>query len=249
MKLRCIMVSTLVLITMTSVGADPATADVRGDVRLTAERPVSGTFDLDYNNYGEKFQTCDPEGICTEKGYKVARGTLKVKLRTYRLVEEVDKFDYYVLDVDVVNADRYGRSKRGWAKVHVTNVGRVRLIDHSDTTSVSASEPDCVDVNLSMGQSVGPASASVDWGSVRFCEKGAKYVVEKRTGDTTTYLASHTREISHFSSQRIVKVRRGKRPKFKVSVHVPTDDCTSTYQGDCDGYENDTRLESWRIRA
>lgn len=256
----------LAALMMTATGlvaaAPHAEADVRGDLVLVGERPVVGTYDLAYNNYSEKIKFCtvsrDASGApvaerdyyCEFRGYRVARGEMQVKLHTYRLKEAVKKYDYYVLDVDVVNADRYGKSEKGWAKVHIDNVGKVKPVDYSDTQSISASEADCATVGLSIGHSVGPVSASVDWGSVTFCDDEASYVVDRRDGDNNTvYLATHTREISTLSSQRIVKVKRGKRPVFEVRVHVPNDDCTDTKFDNCSDYDNSTYLKSWRIRT
>lgn len=233
---------------LTTWSATPASAEVKGDLRLVGERPVRGTFDLKYNNYREQKRTCRPH-VCTPRGYRVARGEMRVKLRTYRVVESLRKYDYYVLDVDVVNADRYGSSKKGWAKVHIAKASKIKWVDYGDTSSVSATEADCTEIGLSMGGSVGPGGASISWGSVRFCDDEASYAVERREGKTTTYLAAHTREISHYSSQRLVKVRRGKRPTFKVSVHVPTDKCTDAEDGNCVEYTNDTNLVSYRIKS
>lgn len=246
-----------VVLVAAGLAAFPSTtqADVRGDLVMVGEKPVAGTFDLKYNNYSEKMKMCTMsraqkrDYYCEFLGYRVARGEMQVKLHTYRLKERMKRYDYYVLDVDVTNADRYGSSKKGWVKVHIDNVGPVKLVDFSDTTSVSATQADCQVIGLSIGHSVGPVSASMDWGTVRFCDKQATYYVEGRTGDHTVYQADHTREISFLSSQRIVKVARGKKPSFKVTVHVPNDDCTASRNDRCTKYTNSTYLRSWTIRT
>ncbi|MCD4526292.1 hypothetical protein [Nocardioides sp. cx-173] len=236
------------------VAPAPATqADVQGDVVMVGEKPVAGTYDMAYNNYSEKMKVCTMsrerkrDYYCEFHGYRVARGKMHVKLHTYRVREGMRKYDFYVLDVDVDNTDRYGKSKKGWMKVHIENVGAVKLVDFSDTTSVSATKADCAEIGLSIGHSVGPASASMDWGSVRFCDKQARYYIEGSTGDHTVYEAEHTRQISSLSSQRIVKVPRGKRPVFSVTVHLPNDDCTKTGYGNCTAFKNSTYLKTWKI--
>ena len=155
--------------------------------------------------------------------------------------------------MDVENDDRGGTSNKGWAQVFVENVAapggrRVRLVDYSDTRSISANDADCKTLGLSIGHSVGPASASLDWGSVQFCDDAASYVIDRREGaNRSVFMAHHAREIARFSSQRIVKVPARKRPTFKVTVHVPSDDCTRVVGKQCRDYDNETNTYSYII--
>ncbi|UUW87580.1 hypothetical protein ABFU82_04340 [Nocardioides sp. WV_118_6] len=240
------------------VGAPDARADVRGDLVLVGEKPRVGTIDLAYRNYSERIEHCvytRPRATtprakdvdCTWKGYKVARGTLKVRLRTYRLREDI-RDDYYVLDVDIANAGAYGGSVKGWFKLHVDNVGATRILEHSDTKAISSRKASCDTLQLSIGQSLGPVSASMNWGTVRFCGKSAKYAIDARKGKKTVWMSTHLRATSHLSSQRIVKVPRGKKPVFEIGIHVPTDKCTQRRGSDaCFGYANGTLFKSYRI--
>lgn len=239
---------------LVAVTTGSATADVKGDLRMVGELPVSGTYDFPYKNYSEKIQICQKDG-CQFFGYRVSDGTLRVKLHTYRLVEEVDEYAYFILDVEVENTNRGGKSKNGWAQVWVENVaapGRrpVKLVDYADTRSISANDPDCKTLNLSIGHSVGPANASLDWGSVQFCDKAASYDIDRREGkNRTVFMAHHAREVARFSTQRIVKVPAGKRPAFKVTIHVPSDDCTATGYGNCTKYRNETNTYNYIIKT
>src|SRR5690348_14312722 len=94
-----------------------ATASVRGDVLLVGEKPVSGTYNLAYRNYSEKFCGANsrPPYICYVV-YHVSRGTAAVKLRTYKLKEGLKSYDYYIVDVEVDNVKPYGASSKGWMK-------------------------------------------------------------------------------------------------------------------------------------
>lgn len=247
---------------LAAVGAPGARADVKGDLVLVGEKPRVGTIDLAYRNYSERIEHCvytrpgTPPATwsarakdvdCTWKGYKVARGTLKVRLRTYRLREGI-RDDYYVLDVDITNAGAYGGSVKGWFKLHVNNVGATRVLEHSDTKAIASRKAACDTLQLSIGQSLGPVSASMNWGTVRFCGKSAKYAIDARTGNKTVWMSTHLRATSHLSSQRIVKVPRGKKPVFEIGVHVPTDRCTQRRGSDaCFGYTNGTVLKTYRI--
>lgn len=245
-RLMCSAIALVAVATTLAATTTPATADVKGDLRMVGEQPVAGTYDFKYKNYSEKMRLCMEDGYCEFLGYRVADGTVHMKLHTYRLIEGIDDYDYYVLDVDVENTGRGGSSKNGWAQVFVENIAapggrRVRLVDYADTKSISAKEPDCDTLNLGIGHSVGPASASLDWGSVEFCDKAASYEVERREGaNRTVFMAHHAREVARFSSQRIVKVPAGKRPTFKVTIHLPSDDCTASRQGRCTKFVNDT---------
>ncbi|MEP9365588.1 hypothetical protein ABLE68_21650 [Nocardioides sp. CN2-186] len=239
---------------LTAVSMEPAAADVKGDLRMVGEQPVSGTYDFAYNNYSEKITPC-VGAHCYFKGYRVSNGTLHVKLHTYKLVERIRDYDYYVLDVDVDNGSRGGASHNGWAQVFVENAanarGRaVRMVDYSDTKSISANSPDCTSLSLAMGHAVGPVSASVSWGSVEFCDKAASYDIDRHEGaNRTVFMAHDARNVARFSTQRIVKVPRGAKPSFKVTVHIPRDVCTSADDNICNKYRNATATWSHVINT
>jgi len=151
------------------------------------------------------------------------------------------------VDVEVRNEKPYGASQNGWMKVHIDNIGGTHIVDSSDTKSVYADENSCRAVSLSFGSSIGPAGVSVGLGSVTFCDADASFPIDYRSGDRTVWMAHHMRKINTLMAERIVKVRRGERPKFEIKIHVPTDKCTDSRDGACTAYNNDTRLETYTI--
>lgn len=232
----------------TSFAIPSATASVRGDVLLVGEKPVSGTYNLPYRNYSEKFcgWGSSTPYICYEV-YHVSRGTAAVKLRTYKLKEGLKRYDYYIIDVEVDNVKPYGASSNGWMKVHIYPRGSTSIVDYSDTKSVSSSKNSCYSVTPSFGASIGPVGASVSLGSITFCDDNASYDIDYRTGTRTVWMAHNLRKINSFVSERIVKVHAGAKPQFGITVHVPTDKCTDTWHGDCSDYTNDTTLYHYHI--
>lgn len=228
--------------------AAPASGSVRGDVLLVGEKPVSGTYNLAYRNYSGKFCTdgSRPPYICYV-AYHVARGTAAVKLRTYKVKEGLKRYDYYLVDVEVDNVKPYGASKDGWMKVHIYPDGATKIVDYSDTQSVSSTKSSCYSVTPSFGAAIGPAGVSFSAGSITFCDKGASYQIDYRKSTRTVWMAHNLRKINTFVSERIVKVPRGAHPRFGITVHVPTDKCTDTRAGDCTDFTNDTTLYHYKI--
>jgi hypothetical protein len=209
---------------------------------------VSGTYNLAYNNYSEEFCTdgSRPPYLCFV-AYRVSRGKAAVKLRTYKLKEGLRNYDYYLVDVEVANLDRYGASSNGWMKVHINKAGTTTIVDYSDTKSVSSTKDSCYSVTPSFGASIGPVGASFSLGSMTFCDDGASYPVDYRSGTRTVWMAYNLRKINSLVSERIVKVNQGAHPKFEVTIHVPTDVCTDSRSGDCTDYTNATKLTTYTI--
>ncbi|GAB6985486.1 hypothetical protein [Nocardioides pyridinolyticus] len=105
-------------------------------------------------------------------GRPVARGKLKTKLSVYKIKEGMRKFDYYLLDVDMVTADRYGKWKMGGVSISVSQVG-TRLVDRNDTRSLSADENECHSVDVGFSTPWPVISASADLGSITWCTEKA----------------------------------------------------------------------------
>lgn len=238
-----------------------ATLVARADVGYTQqvvlkdEAPESGRFAIRYKNYREKVRVgCLKDGYCDGMYYRKAEGKLQVKLSTYRIKEGRRRFDYYVLDVDTLNADREGTSEAGWFAVLVRHKG-ARFVDYVNTKSSSFDDDrDCREIGVGLATPWPIVSASMDLGHVRFCDEGARYSHKGLSGNTSEYFAGNARDVVHVSNQRVVKVRRGDQPVFVVTVKYPTDDCTSTYnghnpsfQGYCDDYDNEVSTRTFRI--
>lgn len=180
--------------------------------------------------------------------YRKAEGKLEVKLSTYRIRDGRPRYDYFVLDVDVVNSGRVGTSKAGWSAIRVRHAN-ARVVDYSNTKSISFHDDrDCVSMGVGLSTPWPIVSASMSLGHVTFCDEGARYSHTRLSGSVSEYFAGHIRQIKHVSSQRVIKVRNGDRPTFTVAVKVPVDDCTSlNLHGSCDAYDNKVRTRYFKI--
>lgn len=223
----------------TQAGADTQYSQ---QVIMVGDRPVTGRFELAFNNYEEIIVECHdspslPEGtICERKGYRVARGTLATKLHTYKVKEGIDGYDYYFIDVDIDVIDHSGSSDYGWAEVNVLNTGPV-LKDREDTKSVSADENACDTLTLSMGGGISIVSANMELGHVTFCAHQAAFT-RTSDGNPSAYHATRLAGINALTTQRAIKVKAGAKPVFKITVTVPVDDCTAAKHGICTKYDN-----------
>jgi hypothetical protein len=231
----------------------PATAlaDVSPSQRVQMEqdRPVKGRFRLGYTNYHEKAGLCSGSrkyGTYHCDGYRVKRGALATKLVTYALDEKVDRFDYYLLDVDINNANTSGSSRYGWTKVTIKTLSG-KLVDSTEIKGISAQERDCDTLNLSISTPWPGVTGSADLGSVRFCDDRAKWTRSRKSPALSIYRANMLGRTSHLSAQRWVKVRHGNRPSFEVTVRVPRDTCTSSRDGWCTRHSNGSAAKTWRI--
>lgn len=234
-------------------GAAPVDADVGAsqDAVLVGDHPVSGRYEAKFNNYDEIIVECHdsptlPEGtVCDEKGYRVARGTMATKLHAYRIREGVKKFDYYLVDVDIDVVDHSGSSDTAWADVSI-GTAKARLVERSDTDSVSADGNRCQSLGLSMSAGISIVTAAVDLGHVTFCTHEASF---KRvsTGDTSMYHAHRLAHINALSVQRAVKVPAKRKPVFVITMKVPFDDCIAAKNGICTKYSNETKTRTYRV--
>lgn len=238
-----------------STANTPADAAVRGSVKMVGEKPVSGTYNFAYKNYSGTETTCqyhsyggyNSGSYCSGKAYRVSKGTAEVKLRSYKISEGMKKYDYYLVDVEVANAGRAGTSTGGWMKVHIEQAGSTKIIDHTDSVSKSSDSKSCVNIYPSFGAGWGSVSAGISFDPISFCGKGSSVAIDSRSGLHTAWMAHNLRAIKSFVTERIVKVPAGAHPKFKVSVHVPTDTCTQAWTSYCTAYKNGDRLVSYTI--
>lgn len=234
----------LLLAVVGSVGPTQADVGVTQQAKLVGERPVSGRFSIAYNDYGPDRGTyCPPRSPqCVVLGRPVARGKLKTKLSVYKIKDGMRRFDYYLLDVDAVTADRYGKWRMGGVSISVTSVGP-RLVDRTDTKSLSAREGECHSVDVGLSTPWPVISASADLGSVTWCDEDASLKLFSAGNWVLKGLGS-TR---HLAVDRAVKVRSGKKPRFEITVVVPTDKCTRSIQGKCTEYDNQARSATYRV--
>jgi hypothetical protein len=233
---------TSLVATSSPVGAEP---QLTVPIRMVGDQPVSGRFKLAYTNYGEKHQACygnPPQ--CRFIGYRVGRGSVQTRLRTYKIREGVKKYDYFLLDVDVVNVDRSGSSKLGEAGVSILTKN-ARPVEAYDSKSVSADDDGCHSLDVTMSTPWPYIQASADLGSVEFCHEDASL----NRVSNGRFVADHLQMIRKFTISRAVKVPAGQRPKFKVRLLLPNDDCTKASEDWCKAFDNRSRTVTYTVNT
>jgi hypothetical protein len=223
--------------------------------RLRDQAPVSGTFNTSYKNYGE--QACVSTRDCPAVHYyRVAKGVLRTKLNTYVIKEEMRRYDFYLLDVDAALTDQSGTATLGNATLRVHTVAPDgTVVDSDDSKSITKDPQACQSFPVSVGAGVGwnglSAGASIDVGSVRFCSATASFTVRHSSGDAI-YTASRIPKIQRLNLGRIVKVKAGTKPRFRVTLTYPMDSCTQSGKllsgkSVCFAYANGTKTVAYRI--
>ena len=251
MSLRGSFVASVVVALAAVLLRPVAVADVSPSqrVRMEQERPVKGRFRMAYTNYYEQNGLCSGSrkyGTYHCDGYRVRRGVLATKLVTYKLDESVGRFDYYLLDVDINNMNTSGTSRYGATTVTIrTRSGK--LVDSTEAQGISAEEPYCATLDLSISTPWPGVTGSAGLGSVELCDKQASWTRNRRSLALSVYRANMLGRTSHLSAQRWVKVRRGNRPSFDVTVRVPRDSCTASRDGWCTAFTNGSAAKTWTI--
>ena len=222
---------------------------------LKDEAPESGRLRIKYKNYSEMVRAgCTGDGYCDGTYYRKSEGALDIKLSTFRIKDGRPKYAYFLLDVDVLNAEREGSSENGWFSIQVRHKGAT-VVDYANTKSSSFDKDrDCKEVAVGLSTPWPIVAASMSLGHVRFCDEGARYTKKQLSGNGAEFFAGNARDVVHVSNQRVVKVLRRDNPVFVVKVSVPTDDCTSLYDGYipalqsyCDKYDNEVSSRKIRI--
>ena len=227
-----------------AVGPSQADVGVTQQAKLVGEKPVSGRYSIAYNDYGPDRGTyCPPRSPqCVVHGRPVARGKLQTKLSVYKIKDGMKKYDYYLLDVDMVTADRYGTWKMGGVGISVTSVGP-KLVDRIDTKSLNASKGDCHSVNIGFATPWPVISASTDLGSVTWCDDEASLT----TPSVGNWVLKGLGSTRHLAVDRAVKVRAGKKPRFKITLSVPKDTCTRALQHKCIEFDNGASSATYTV--
>lgn len=211
---------------------------------LTGQQPVSGTYDRTYTNYGER--VCENPRGCSITYVKVSRGVLKTKLNSYRLRESMKKYDFYLLDVDTTVTGKSGASVLGSARFDVTS-STAKVVDLTDSKSIDKDPQKCQSFPVTVGAGFYGVSGGVEVGAVRYCDKTASFLL-KRSGNTATYTANRLPKINLLDSARLLKVKAGTKPSFKVVLTYPTDVCTHrNSNGRCDRFRDGTAQSTYRV--
>lgn len=225
------------LITSACSAASADVGDYSQDVKITNELPVSGYFAEQRYRDVLLTQTGSNCGhrVGLEGCYKYTTGDVAVKLRTYKVVEELrGGYDLFVvvanIDVDVDSAST------GVSNMYFNLITNAKVVDYVDTSGKSASANECRSIDLSISRTIGPLDAGADLGSVRFCSEAASLVRRYAEPSKVAYKAHHFNKFRSIQVARVVKVERDVRPKFRLDLQLRRDVCFSTFGSDTARY-------------
>ncbi|GGO92201.1 hypothetical protein GCM10011584_28050 [Nocardioides phosphati] len=240
-----------------SVPTGSASADVQvtQQAKLVGQRPVSGRYERSFKNYGAVYtcndiyvgELCNPLKVY---GYRVARGTLRTSLNAYHILDGLKGYDFYLVDVDVDVTDHSGTDRGAWADFYLTT-RNATIVDFYDSKSIAAKDDGCHKLRLTLSTPWPFVSAAMDAGSVNFCDSRASLTVS-HSGTQGHFHANRLAKINHLTMERVVKVKRGEKPVFRMRTVVPTDSCTGTRtmplgQVLCSSYDNRTSSVTYSV--
>ncbi len=165
---------------------------------------------------------------CTTWPYPSGGERLTVMPRTYRVVDENRRYDYYLLDLDVTMTKRHGSKGYGYLDARVQSTKTVNYATWSlGKGTVGGCRKYPLDIGASFyGISVGTqvATFSVDCYDTSI----------KRASITRgqSYHVTNLGAVKHVAFQRFVRVAAGAHPKFAWKLTYPTDKCGKSYVND-----------------
>ncbi|GAA1773641.1 hypothetical protein GCM10009795_019670 [Nocardioides hankookensis] len=234
----------LLAATLSPIAPSQADVGVSQQAKLVGDMPVAGRYSIAYNDYGpDRGSHCGPKtGVCEVYGRPVARGKLQTKLSVYKIKDGIKKYDYYLLDVDMVTADRYGTWRMGGVGISVTSIGP-KVVDHIDTKSLSASKGSCDEVKIGFQTPWPVISASTDLGTVTWCDDEASL----KSLSAGNWVLTGIGSTRHLAVDRAVKVLAGKKPRFRIDLSVPKDTCTRVEDKKCRAFDNGAASATYRV--
>jgi hypothetical protein len=194
----------------------PATADVEFTQQVVL-RKDHGPYNMRYSSFADGAKSCTD---CPSQ-FRVAGGKLTTHLRTYKLKEQNNTYDYYLVDATVSTSRRSGNEDWGYLEATVRSTKRVNYATYSSGKSETKEDCGTWPINISgsfHGISVGTkvaefSTCTESWISRRSVKLGQRYHVTNFNG------------VRKATFQRFVRVRRGVQPAFRVSITRPTDYC------------------------
>ncbi|HEX4471439.1 MAG TPA: hypothetical protein VH085_05700 [Nocardioides sp.] len=164
---------------------------------------------------------------------KVASGTAKFDVATYKILDQNQKYDFYALDVSSDLVKRTGDQDWGWMDVTVRSTGSTRIVDSSFSRGVAVQNvSSCTRFPINLGVSFKGVGVSTTVGHVSFCHHGSK-MTDSHVSDGRMYHATGLSGIASLTGQRYVQVPQGATPTFrvKVSTNADTLQCPSVSNG------------------
>jgi len=201
------------LLVAATVLAWPAGASV--PATLDAKNRQVKTFTLSYKRM---CPSCNGNTYNPKTKFASATGKVHFDVESFRIDDENNKYDFYMIDVTASWKKTKGDEDWGWMDIALKSSGKTKVISSSYTLGRTAkNKTTCKTYPINLGVSYMGISAGTTVAKVRVCNPGSK-VSSKSIKNGRRY---HVTGLSGFSSlvmQRYVRVKNGTHPKFRVSA-------------------------------
>lgn len=192
-------------------------------IRLRQEKPISGSYVDGYRDVILSQHSMCGRAYC----YPYTRGAVHSKLRTYRVVEDMYRYDMYIVTADLTLAHSSGTTGVSNMYFNLSTSGTV--VDYSDTSSKSGPSNSCQSVEIGISKTIGPFSAGAKLGKISLCSESASLSRTAYSSNSVSYKAHHFNKINMIRVARVVKVARGVTPTFKLNLEVRKDQCANDF--------------------
>ncbi|MBO9522847.1 MAG: hypothetical protein J7518_15040 [Nocardioidaceae bacterium] len=211
----------------------PAEADVTFTQNVQAVGVTR--YAKSWTNYGPPviYTFCGGRTGCTSVfGYwRVSRGTATTRVTTFKVMEKIRAYDFYLLDVDVTTSSRTGTGDGGPSAFRIHSAGP-SVFDRNDSRSIDSQSSGCTTVGVTMSTPWPVVGASATVGHASLCGDHGD-LIRSYSGGDAVYRGTHLDDVRHLTMQRWVQVAAGKKPSFGINVVLPLDSCT---RGDGKGH-------------
>ncbi len=206
--------------------AAPAAADptvTQQAVLIKDKSPYTFTYHEHINGIGQGDEVCygDFGDPCAK--YPPNAGKVNYSVKMYRLKEKERTYDYYFVDVTGNTYSRKGDGDKGAMSITIDPTSKVNLT--TNLYSKATLKDDCHSYPLSIGVGLGPFSAGTTVANFSTCDK-ANIHTTKLASNAVRYDIYSLNRFRNFTVQKWVRVKKGAKPTFKVSVRWRADNCT-----------------------
>ncbi|GAA2092699.1 hypothetical protein GCM10009841_01810 [Microlunatus panaciterrae] len=205
----------------------PAAADppvVQQAVLIKDKSPYTFSYYEHIDHIGQGDLVCyygaNPDG-CAK--YPPNRGKVRYSVKMYRLKEREKRYDYYFVDVTANTYKRKGDGDKGRMSITIDPTSKVNMT--SNIYSKKTLKDDCHTYPLNIGLSMGPVGVGSTVAQFSTCDK-AQLHTTRLASNAVRYDIYSLNRFRTWSVQKWVRVARGAKPSFKVTVAWRADNCT-----------------------
>ena len=229
--------------------AAPAAADptvTQQAVLIKDKSPYKLTYHEHIDGIGQGDEVCyfGAGDGCAK--YPPNAGKVNYSVKMYRLKERERRYDYYFVDVTANTYARKGDGDKGRMSITLDPTSKVNLT--TNVYSKNTLKDDCHTYPLEIGVGLGPFSAGTTVANFSTCDK-ADIHTTKLASNAVRYDIYSLNRFRNWTVQKWVRVAKGAKPRFKVTVRWRADNCT-VLRRDVKAFANvKTKTKVIKIRA